>query len=90
LCGRIHARAGDRSAAIARYEQVLEHGGCSDTNTGTEHVAAAHLALSRLHERARDLPRAYGHARASEPAEGPLAHGRRLGRLRRRFLDAAR
>jgi uncharacterized protein YprB with RNaseH-like and TPR domain len=90
LCGRLHARAGERPEAIARYQQLLAHSETARCAGRAEHTAAAHLALSRLHERLRDLPRAYAHARASEPAEGPLAHARRLGRLRRRFIDAAR
>jgi hypothetical protein len=46
-----------------------------------------HLALARLYERQlRDLTRAHAHARFTLPAEGPEAHGRRLGRLRRRLL----
>jgi uncharacterized protein YprB with RNaseH-like and TPR domain len=90
LCGRLHTRVGERAAAIARYQELLEHTATARCAQSAEHTAAAHLALSRLHERLRDLPRAYAHARASEPAEGPVAHARRLGRLRRRFLDAAR
>ena len=90
LCGRMHARAGELSEAFARYGQALQHAGPRAGDDCAEHRAAAHLALSRLHERARDLPRAYAHARGSEPAEGPVAHARRLGRLRRRWLDAKR
>jgi hypothetical protein len=70
----------DWDAVLHALQQALELAG--------DRVSAAqtHLALSRLLERKfKDLPSAHRHARHTLLAEGPEAHGRRLGRLRRRL-----
>jgi uncharacterized protein YprB with RNaseH-like and TPR domain len=81
LRGRLHARAGERTQAISCYDAAL-----SASSAATR--AELHLALARLHERDRALASAYTHACAGQAAESPTAHGRRLGRLRRRWHDA--
>jgi uncharacterized protein YprB with RNaseH-like and TPR domain len=49
--------------------------------------AAMHFVLAKLYEHELDeLAAALRHARHTEPVEGPVAHGRRLGRLHRRLL----
>lgn len=80
LCAQVAKKRGDAEQAAAAWLRALAlHG------EGVR-AAQAHLALARLYERdLRDLCRAYSHARFTLPAEGPLAHGRRLGRLSRRL-----
>ena len=52
--------------------------------------AALHFALAKLYEHDLELlAAALRHAQHTELAEGPLAHGRRLGRLHRRLLRGA-
>ena len=83
LCAQIARRRGDAQLAVDAWKRSLAASG------GGERSAHAHLALARLYERdLRDLVRAYAHARHTSPAEGPHAHGRRLGRLSRRLLRA--
>jgi uncharacterized protein len=76
----IARRRGDPNGAEVAWQQALGHAGCELS------AGRVHLALSRLYERQlRDLARAHSHARFTLPAEGPEAHGRRLGRLRRKL-----
>jgi uncharacterized protein YprB with RNaseH-like and TPR domain len=49
--------------------------------------AALHFALAKLYEHDLDqLAAALQHAHYTEPVEGPLTHGRRIGRLHRKLL----
>jgi uncharacterized protein YprB with RNaseH-like and TPR domain len=74
-------RRGDLKAAALAYDEALAHAACERT------AGTLHLALARLYERQlRDCARAHRHARFTLPAEGAEAHGRRLGRLRRKLL----
>jgi uncharacterized protein YprB with RNaseH-like and TPR domain len=74
-------KRGDARAAIAALHAALER------SRTAEQAAALHCALSKLYERgAKDPLKAYAHARHTLEAEGPDAHGRRLGRLHRRLL----
>jgi uncharacterized protein len=76
----IARRRGDAHGAALAFQAALAHAGCELS------AGRVHLALSRLYERQlRDLARAHSHARFTLPVEGPVAHGRRLGRLRRRL-----
>jgi uncharacterized protein YprB with RNaseH-like and TPR domain len=84
LCAAVAKKRGEAEGAASAWLQALAAGDQSSVR-----AAAAHLALARLYERdLRDLPRAYAHARRTMPAEGPTAHGRRLGRMSRRLLRA--
>jgi uncharacterized protein YprB with RNaseH-like and TPR domain len=76
----IARRRGDSHGAAHAWQQALAHASCELA------AGRVHLALARLYERQlRDLAQAYSHARFTLPAEGPEAHGRRLGRLRRKL-----
>ncbi|HKU42661.1 MAG TPA: ribonuclease H-like domain-containing protein, partial [Polyangiales bacterium] len=78
--GDVERRFGDAAAAVAHYEQALGLAG------DARQAAALRVVLAKLYEHAlRDACGAYRHARHTEPAEGPLAHGRRLGRLWRKL-----
>jgi uncharacterized protein YprB with RNaseH-like and TPR domain len=71
---------GEFEAARGCYERALALAPDEPTR------ASVDLALARFHERKlKDLVAAYRHARGTLLAEGPEAHGRRLGRLRRRL-----
>jgi len=71
-------RRGDVHAAELAWHEALAHVSCERS------AGQVHLALARLYERQlRNPASAHRHARFTEPIEGPLAHGRRLGRLRR-------
>jgi uncharacterized protein len=73
-------RRGDLHGAALAFEEALAISACERT------AGRAHLALARLYERQlRDLARAHRHARFTMSVEGPEAHGRRLGRLRRKL-----
>jgi hypothetical protein len=80
LCAAIARRNRDGAAATEALKQAL-------ANAESESASArVHLALARVYERLhKDLVRAYHHARFTLAHEGPEAHGRRLGRLRRRL-----
>jgi len=74
-------KRGDIMAAASALVACLEH-----TPTGPE-AAIVHHALAKLYEHAlKDLRAAHRHALHTMDAEGADAHGRRLGRLRRRLL----
>lgn len=78
--GEVARRAGEASAAALHFERALEL--CRDPERSGE----LHLLLAKLYEHViRDLRAAHRHARRTEPAEGPEAHGRRLGRLIRKL-----
>jgi len=78
--GEVERRVGDVTSAVAHFEQALA------LSSLPGEVAALRVVLSKLYEHAlRDWLSAYRHARHTEPAEGPLAHGRRLGRLWRKL-----
>ncbi|HEX2676082.1 MAG TPA: ribonuclease H-like domain-containing protein [Polyangiales bacterium] len=84
LAGDVQRKAGDSEAAARALEDALAF--CPSIHD----AAPLHLALAKLYERGlRDALRAHTHARHTEPVEGPEAHGRRLGRLRRRLLKQA-
>jgi len=72
---------GRLSEALARLEEALSH-------TDDAHLRSRlHFKLAKHYEHEqRDLARALRHARNTELIEGPLLHGRRLGRLHRRIL----
>lgn len=54
---------------------------------GTVHAGHIHHALAKLYERVlRDPASAHRHARLTLEAEGPAAHGSRVGRLRKKLL----
>jgi len=77
----LERQRGDTPRAIALLSSAL---GCAP---GPEQRAAVHFKLAKLYEHeVGDLARALAHARGTEPVEGPLLHGRRLGRLVRRLL----
>jgi uncharacterized protein YprB with RNaseH-like and TPR domain len=80
LCATIARRNRDAGAATDALQRAL-------AIAASEPVSArVHLALARVYERLhKDLVRAYQHARFTLAHEGPEAHGRRLGRLRRRL-----
>ncbi len=81
LLGDLHRRQGDAQAAAA----VLEEGLLLITDASAS--AQAHFVLAKLYEHElSELALANRHALHTELAEGPVAHGRRLGRLRRRLL----
>jgi hypothetical protein len=74
-------KRGDAAAAIEALHASLERA------RTIEEVAATHLALAKLYERAaKDARKAYAHALHTMEVEGPEAHGRRLGRLHRKLL----
>ncbi len=82
--GEVERRAGDAAAAVEHFERALAV--CVMPALRAE----LHAVLARLYEhRLRDLPRAYRHARHTEPCEGPELHARRLGRLTRKLLRQA-
>jgi uncharacterized protein YprB with RNaseH-like and TPR domain len=81
LAAKVARRRGDARAAAEAWQRALQVAPCELT------AAEAHCALAKLYEHAlKDLRRARAHARMTMPAEGPVAHGRRLGRLHRRLL----
>jgi uncharacterized protein len=78
--GEVERRFGDVGSAVAHYEQALV------LSSEPAQAAGLRVVLSKLYEHAlRDWRGAYRHARHTEAAEGPLAHGRRLGRLWRKL-----
>jgi uncharacterized protein YprB with RNaseH-like and TPR domain len=80
LCAAVARRAGDAASAIQALERALAIAACERS------AARVHLALTRVYERLhKDVQRAHQHARFTLAYEGPEAHGRRLGRLRRRL-----
>ena len=53
-------------------------------------VAFVHHALAKVYEHnLKDFGAAHRHARYTIEIEGPLQHGRRIGRLRRKLLAAS-
>jgi uncharacterized protein len=85
LCAAVARRSGDADSAALLWQRALEVAPCALS------AARAHLALTRLYERAlKDLTRAHQHALGTLAIEGELAHARRLERLRRRLERAAR
>ncbi|HEX7480574.1 MAG TPA: ribonuclease H-like domain-containing protein [Polyangiales bacterium] len=80
LLGQVHRRFGDCRAAAEVLEQAVPlASSCNEADL-------LHFALAKLYEHELgELALAYRHALHSEAAEGPLSHGRRLGRLRRRL-----
>jgi uncharacterized protein len=83
LC-QVERRAGDPQAAARALEDALAF-----ARTETER-ATLHFALAKLYEHElRDAQRAHLHALHTERIEGPAAHGKRLGRLRRRLFKQA-
>jgi hypothetical protein len=80
LLALVARRRGDSLAAESAWQRAL-------VAAGTGRAAArVHLALARLYERQlKDPGRAHRHARFTFEVEGAEAHGRRLGRLRRRI-----
>ncbi len=80
LLGDVHRRFGDGRAAALALEAAVAEAGSGPA------AALLHFALAKLYEHGLgELAQAYRHAQHSEAVEGPLAHGRRLGRLRRRL-----
>jgi uncharacterized protein len=80
LCAAIARRNKDGAAATEALQRALA---IAADESGSARV---HLALARVYERLhKDPVRAYHHARFTLAHEGPEAHGRRLGRLRRRL-----
>jgi uncharacterized protein YprB with RNaseH-like and TPR domain len=78
-------RGGDAQSAAHAWHEALADAHCQRS------AGQVHLALSRLYERElRDLARAHSHAQFTLPAEGPEAHGRRLGRLQRKLARMLR
>jgi uncharacterized protein YprB with RNaseH-like and TPR domain len=78
--GEVERRFGDAASAVAHYEQALA------LSSEPREAAVLRVVLSKLYEHAlRDPLSAYRHARHTELAEGPLAQGRRLGRLWRKL-----
>jgi uncharacterized protein len=85
LCAAVARRSGDSESAALLWQRALEVAPCALS------AAQAHLALTRLYERAlKDLARAHQHAQGTLAIEGEPAHARRLERLRRRLERAAR
>jgi uncharacterized protein YprB with RNaseH-like and TPR domain len=80
LSAAVARKRGDPGSAAAARQRALEVAPCEQSE------AAAHIALAKLNEhQLKDLLSAHRHARWTLPIEGPEAHGRRLGRLRRRL-----
>lgn len=77
-------RRGDAAAAVAALHACLaraEH---------AREAALVHHALAKLYEHAlKDCRAAHAHARHTLEIEGAEAHGRRVGRLRRKLLAAS-
>jgi uncharacterized protein len=81
LASDVQRQRGDTAHATELLEQALAY------TLEPPLMAALHFALAKLYEHDQAAPAAaLRHARHTEPIEGPLAHGRRLGRLYRRLL----
>lgn len=80
LLAAVARRRGDQGAVESAWQRAL-------VAAGTGRAAArVHLALAKLYERHFKDPRtAHQHARFTLDEEGAVAHGRRLGRLRKRL-----
>jgi hypothetical protein len=74
-------RRGDVGGAVAALHASLER---AET---AEQAALVHHALAKVYEHSlKDWSAAHAHARHTLAIEGPDAHGRRIGRLRRKLL----
>jgi uncharacterized protein YprB with RNaseH-like and TPR domain len=81
LASDVQRQLGDPTRAVELLERALAH------TLEPPLRAALHFALAKLYEHDQAAPAtALRHARHTESVEGPLAHGRRLGRLYRRLL----
>jgi len=77
-------KRGDLGAAVRALLACLER-----TETALQ-AAFVHHALAKIYEHdLKDFGAAHRHARHTLEIEGPLAHGRRIGRLRRKLLAAS-
>jgi uncharacterized protein YprB with RNaseH-like and TPR domain len=77
----VQRQVGDHARAVALIEQALT------LVVEPTARAALHFSLTKLYEHELDeLVAAWRHARHTELVEGPIAQGRRLGRLHRRLL----
>jgi uncharacterized protein YprB with RNaseH-like and TPR domain len=87
LCAEIEHKLGSIAVAIDFLERAaaLETPDCDPVDELAK--AQLHFTLAKLYEHAQhDLACALRHARNTELVEGPVLHGRRLGRLYRRLL----
>jgi len=77
-------KRGDVAAELSALRACLER-------TQTQPQAAfVHHALAKVYEHnLKDFGAAHTHARHTLEIEGPLAHGRRIGRLRRKLLNVS-
>lgn len=77
-------RRGDVGTAVSALRACLER---AETE---QQAALVHHALAKVYEHGlKDLQAAHAHARHTLQVEGPRAHGRRIGRLRRKLLSAS-
>jgi hypothetical protein len=75
---------GDVRAAVVALCACLER---AETRL---QAAFVHHALAKVYEHnLKDWSSAHSHARHTLEIEGPHAHGRRIGRLRRKLLTAS-
>jgi uncharacterized protein YprB with RNaseH-like and TPR domain len=81
LAADVERHLGEMTQAVALLERALAH------SLHEPRRWQLHMTLTKLYEHEHgDLEGALRHARQTEPIEGPMLHGRRLGRLHRRLM----
>lgn len=84
LVAAVSKKRGDAPGTITALRACLERA------ESELQAAVVHHALAKVYEHdMKDFGAAHRHARHTLEIEGPLAHGRRIGRLRRRLLTAS-